>query len=62
MPVGVDDSVISHNLLPFVIPAQAGIQVFGLAAHVMKMDAGLRRHDKSLGLKATDLEHAENRR
>jgi hypothetical protein len=32
---------------PSVIPAEAGIQVvFGLAA-ITKMDAGLRRHDKS---------------
>ena len=43
------------STLSFVIPAQAGIQVFlGLAA-LAKMDAGLRRHDKStLRLKASD--------
>jgi hypothetical protein len=33
--------------LPFVIPAQAGIQVFLAWQKRAKMDAGLRRHDKS---------------
>ena len=33
--------------LPFVIPAQAGIQVFLAWQKRATMDAGLRRHDKS---------------
>jgi hypothetical protein len=38
-----------------VIPAQAGIQVFFALPTKPKMDAGLRRHDKSsLRLKARD--------
>jgi hypothetical protein len=45
-PTGYE-SIDSKSTLPFVIPAQAGIQVFiGLATQA-KMDAGLRRHDKS---------------
>ena len=45
------------STLPCVIPAQAGIQFFGLAVRV-KMDAGLRRHDKfSLRLKVRDFKH-----
>ena len=43
-----------------VIPAQAGIQVFFGLAELPKMDASLRRHDKSsLRLKARDFNHPE---
>jgi len=44
-----------------VIPAQAGIQVFFDLVASAKMDAGLRRHDKtSLLLKARDFKHPRN--
>jgi len=38
---------VDWKALPFVIPAQAGIQVFFSLPTKPKMDAGLRRHDKS---------------
>ncbi len=46
------------STLLFVIPAEAGIQVFFGLPTKPKMDAGLRRHNKfSLRLRARDFNH-----
>src|SRR5688572_28207938 len=62
MPVGVDDSVVRHRSSRSLFRRRPESRFcFALAAQVMKMDAGFRRHDKT-SLLTRDFKHIKNRR
>jgi hypothetical protein len=57
-----NDGFFNHDSTPFVIPAKAGIQLFGEARRSGKLDPGLRRDDEKKPPQGSGIEGTEAQR